>query len=739
MPFSAVTCLTYTGTTTLGGVLNLYSDTDSYTTPFKSGINLSAITGNQCPYYISDVPDGTTQIRILDTLTGCHCDIPVQSNDLCVTCDLDFNLYDNSTIGRIVAGNLTGTCQSNITDYRIFWYETGDTTNPVYISGKGTEYQPYAFTHPLTGTSSIFAQAGTYVPVIDKVKISGLTFSQTGGTGNIPAELDCFGSTEIIVDAFTCGNGDSSDLPYYEHRVNFLSASAGSAPQSLEGTFLFTGITDYFAWKFKGFSVFDRLRLTYIGSAYDEELLIEDIQVGSGSLSENYSLNSFPKTSRMQNENVYLKKVTCLTGITRTPGDSIKIEVIPNQTVNETTWDFYFTCLTGFNQNTCITNANPYKIVTSSIDSQTGSCLTTFINFTLSGACKRNDDDFSTYMITDNGDGNNFWYDFRAFSNGVISWDGQFSFNTISANIYGLNFGRTCATQSTNTISFMKYVSASTYGVIDMTFSNVNDFNAYYNSFLLVSTGTSITSCVGAYSGTPYDNTDLRYYRHYELSIPTNTGSSLCGSDGSTFKTYYLHTSTQVTTGFTGLYTLRFTMPTVTKGLFITPLGCDVDLNVSVEVNLLNSSSTGSTNNYTGTTTSGSRYTFPFTSNYVICSGTTPPITAFTVNGIVRNAQYHNETIVYTGTTPTMVPSLSAKTFNYDTTKYSYNPISLNLSYYERYMYYYIFRSRNTADRRDFDIFASTFTGTTLGSETLIYSYTGSTNTGTIYDNSYFI
>ena len=80
MPFSAVTCLSYTGTTSLGGVLNLYSDTDSYTTAFQTNINLSAITGNECPYYINNVPDGTTQIRIFDNGTGCYCDIPIQSN-----------------------------------------------------------------------------------------------------------------------------------------------------------------------------------------------------------------------------------------------------------------------------------------------------------------------------------------------------------------------------------------------------------------------------------------------------------------------------------------------------------------------------------------------------------------------------------------------------------------------------------------------------------------------------------
>jgi hypothetical protein len=341
-------------------------------------------------------------------------------------------------------------------------------------------------------------------------------------------------------------------------------------------------------------------------------------------------------------------------------------------------------------------------------------------------------------MLTDNGGGNGYWYDNNSIFSGGLGWIVNFNYNTITT--IGLNprfVSTTCAPASTNTISFMKYVSASTYGVIDITFNNLSDFNAYYDSFLLVSTGTSATSCVGAFSGTPYDNTDLKYYRYYVLAIPTNTGSSVCGSDGSSTRDFIIHPSTQVTTGFTGsLYTLRFTMPKVTKGLFTTP-GCVLDINISNIVLIINNSSLGG--NYTGTTTSGSRYTFPFHYNYALCSGTTSVTTASTINGYVVNPQYHNETIVYTGTTPTIVPSLSAKTFNYDITKYTYQPSSNNLGYYERYMYYYNIRSRNTADMRDFDIFASTFTGITLGSETLIYSYTGSTSAGTIYDNSYFI
>ena len=749
MSFSAVTCLSYTGTTPLGGVMNIYSDYDGFTTPIQSSINLSAITGNECPYYI-EVPNGTTQIRILDISTGCYCDTFVQSNDLCVSCELDFSSYSASTVGRIVAGNLTGACESNITDYRIFWYETGDTTNPVYVSGKGTEFTPYSFTHPLTGTSSIFAQAGTYIPIIDKIKLSGLTFSQTGGTGNIPAELECFDLTRVTVDAFTCGNGDSSDSPYYEHRVNFLSASVGSTPQALEATFLFTGVTDYFAWKFKGFAVEDRLRLTYIGSAYSEELLIEDITVGSNLISSDFSLNKFPKSADTVASSIYLKKVTCLTGLTRNIGDSLRIEVIPNQFNNETNWDFYFTCLNGFSQDTCILNNFPYKISASTITTVTGGCNTNTISFSVS-ACGRNVDDFSTYIATDNGIilANNVpYYESNIYgsgSNNLISNAYSLYFNAITAGATNPYFTipDVCDITSTGTITFKKYVSGGTIGIIDIQFTDFTDFNAYYNSYLKAITGTTTTTGIcatssGPWSGTPSDPTDIRYYRYFYLSVPSTTGNSICGSDGSTVKQYLLHTGSVVTTGITGSdYTLRFTMPTVYDGLTYDP-NCTIKGNILSVVNDINARSTGTTNNYTGTTTVSSRYTNPVSYIYAMCSGSTSA-TDGTSTGFLYVPKYINETIVYSGTSPTLVNSLSGKTFNFDTSGFTYQASSNNLSYYGRYNYYYTVKLNNPSDRRDFEIYTRSLTGITTSSEFLIYSYTGATSAYTIHNSSYFI
>jgi hypothetical protein len=745
MPFSAVTCLSYTGTTSLGGVLNLYSDTDSYTTAFQTNINLSAITGNECPYYINNVPDGTTQIRIFDNVTGCYCDIPIESNNLCVSCDLDFNAYSASTVGRIIAGNLTGSCDPSITDYRIYWYNTGDTTTPIFTSGFGTEYQPYSFTHPLIGSSAIFAPAGTYIPIIDKIKLSGLTFSQTGGTGNIPAELDCFTATTVTVDYFTCDNGGtSSDDPNYEHRVQFSGASAGVTPQALFSDFLFTATTNYFAWKFCGFAVEDRLRLTYSGSAYSEPIIIEDMVVGTNLPTSNFSLNLIPKSADTRISNLYIKKVSCLTGLTRNINDTLRLEVIPNSGNTQTNWDFYFQCLNTFNQNPCIISNSPYKISASTITSITGSCNTNNIKYFVSG-CTMDSDDFSRYTVNDNFysilDGT-FYLNNNTYTSSNLTqiFTGNLSINSpifLSSSFKSTPV--TCDIVNTDIIEYKKYVSGGTIGIIDMTFNNISNLNHYYNSYLSVISGNTTfigpcTSSSGNWSGTPTNPSDIRYYRYFSIGIPNSTGSTNCG-DGTTTLTYDIHPSSVVTTGTSGPdYTMRLTMPTVVNNI------TDPCITTGTQgyVGIINSSSTGTSNNFTGTTLTGSKYVDPFYRFMFSCSGTSS-LSATTSNGFVSYPRYLNETITYTGSTPTLVNSLSAQTFDFSYPRFTETTQSLNLSWYTRYQFYYTTVLNNPSDFRDFEIYANSFTGGTTGTDSLIYSYTGATATSTIHQPSYFI
>ena len=131
MSFSASTCLTYTGNTPLGATLYFYSDFDSFTSPFGS-VATNLIVGGNCPYIITGIPDGATIIRLKDYTSGCCVDIPIQSSDLCIVCNLQFDVLSATTVSQIVAGNLLTTCEDQVTDYVVYWYGPNSSTNVGY-------------------------------------------------------------------------------------------------------------------------------------------------------------------------------------------------------------------------------------------------------------------------------------------------------------------------------------------------------------------------------------------------------------------------------------------------------------------------------------------------------------------------------------------------------------------------------------------------------------------------------
>jgi hypothetical protein len=202
---------------------------------------------------------------------------------------------------------------------------------------------------------------------------------------------------------------------------------------------------------------------------------------------------------------------------------------------------------------------------------------------------------------------------------------------------------------------------------------------------------------------------------------------------------YILHTSTQVTTGTTGPnYTLRFTTPTIINGIITSGTSCSIKADVDNFVNYINLYATGTSYNYTGTTNTGSKYDYPFNYTLLYCTGITSSLDT-RYDTLINIPKYLNETIVYTGTTPTIVPSLTGKTFNFDTTGFTFQNQSNNTGYYYKYNSSYTVKLNNLSDPRDFEIYTRGITGGTLSSEFLIYSYTGTTSAYTIHDSTYFI
>lgn len=676
MSFSASTCLTNVGTTPLGPVLSAYTDTDSYLNPFAS-VNTSQIIGGNCPYIFTNIPPGTTNIRLIDPTNSCCITIPIQSDNFCNTCDLGFTTYSSETNSQIIAGDLTGSCQGNISDYVINWFGPNSSTNIAFKSGKGNTFS-YQFTHPLTGSGFVFAQAGTYTPVIDRVIISGYTFSNTGGTGTYDATLDCF--DDVQVNPLTCDNGNTPTSAY-THSYYFSGTGASSIP--LNVTFQLSANTNYFAYSFTGQSIPDRLKITYSGGTTPSEVILENISVGSQNVSANWTWAG-PRTSAGS----IFTKVLCLTGLTRIPGDSLAIQITPNP--GNTEWSLNMRCLSSFDCNTCpqqsINSNTPYKIIASQINVSTATCYTN-IGIKLSGCSSAQiiGTDYDKYYFGRiNNTPINAYFDNTNYSNsGIIPEGGWFGnqngqrlsylltdCTSTNFSFPSFNVNNCFANPQPGTIFFSKFISGTspTVGVIEIVFNNTFWLNYYYNDYLTfmnsnatwgisacTATGTSTNSGTFFPGGVPtspvdgpfsggtsannipsyLDPTDIRYYRTFSICLPSATGSTGCfgnatetcpagncgfaGNAGNGLaQCYRIHPSAIVTTGITGSnYYMRIVMSTITNNITLNSCQSICNSSVTNMITNVNFNSTGTTN-LSFTSTTPSTFTSPFTNAVIL-------------------------------------------------------------------------------------------------------------------------
>jgi hypothetical protein len=656
MPFSAQICITNTGTTQLGPTLYFYSDINGYQGSFGSD-STENLVGDNCPYTMENIPDGTTVVRIIDLLTNCGLDINLQSNDLCNTCNLNFDVYETQTVSQIVVGNLTGSCDNNITDYIINWYGPGEgSTDLVFTSGYGTEFADIGWdnTHPLTGPQSPIVESGIYTPVIDRIMINGTAYSLTGAPGTYIANLNCFTSALVTADAIKCDNGNLPPGGIYSHFFQFNNVSVGNPPIGLSASFELSSTTNYIAWQFKGYQVHDTLKMTFYGSAYNySPLVIENVKIGLDAGVINVISQTNPKVIPY---NSFVRKVTCLTAFTINEGDYITINITPNNTNNNTIWDFYLKCLDSFDCSTCFDQfENSFaKIYSASTTSTILPCNRVDVSLSLN-LCTQQDfseTDISKYWQTPSTV-NNFLNTSVVFDTGPEPM--RFINYSCSLPQYSA-YNAICSTPTNTTYSFQKIISESGEGSISLVFDSINDLNHYYNSYL------SIMSTINTINGgASNDNTQVGYYRTFDFLVPYNTDSNQQCGDTTPIQGYNIHHTSVVTTGGTGPYTMNLTMPTIINNIDFDScdLGCDED--VDYLVNLVNSSSLSQNNNIEFITNTGSKYVNPFNRIRVL-SYSNNPATASTFYGLVKTYwTFENETYVYSGNN-VLVSSLTGKT-----------------------------------------------------------------------------
>ena len=732
MPFSSSICLTNTGTLPLGSNVDIYSDYDSYSDPIQTNVSLSDLTSN-CPYILINIPDGTTQIKFQDTVSHCCYNLIIAPNNLCDLFGIQLSGFSSTTISEIVAGPLVSSVGANITDYVIDWYGPDDNTIVAFTSGFGTLFGPYNQTHPFTRLSL----SGYYAPMIRQIRINGINYSITGGTGFVQANTNCLENQTVQVYPSNClGNRQEpiSNQPQYNNFYFSDGAAFNLPPETLESDFDLDFDTNYFAWSFRTEQASDTIELSFIGDNYSDPIILEYWTVGDTPTETNFLVQ--PKNVQTATGR-YFKKVTNIYPFLRSQNDKIRIKITPNPTTSRTNWELYFKCLTTFNCESCFESVQtPYKFINTSIRITPLICNEYLFQASHTG-CTNYDfykTDLYNYTMEFNGayvgptgpDGNSYA---NVFGQGVISQIVSTG-NTRCVDSYITYAGNSCYFPNGGVTTFQKTnATVGGPGNIYMTFQLLSDLEIYYFSYL--------NNVVAEGLGTPGDNTNLNYYRYFSLRIPIIPETDLfkpCFGDAPAVETFTIHTSSVVTTGQTGdFFWMNLTMPTVTRNISFNT--CELECNGTVDyfVAVINNSSTSSFNQYDFVSQIGAKFQNPVSYYSGIFLNQSGPKTGsksatFYINSVINN------TIPMSGTSLTPIPSLSSSTCNTSVYNSQYYATSLYdyTLYYKKLMSYTI-NLTPTGHIQMFNSLIASYPGL------LIYDYNLSTSAVTYSADSYFI
>lgn len=722
--FSASTCIN--SSVTSQGPFNIYLDSDYTSTPFSSA-TLNELTN--CPYVIV-VPTGTTSLGFKDTLLDFCFDTIIQNNDICNNCNLGLSNYSASTISKLYCGFLTGSCQFN--DYLINWYGPNDTTTLSFQSGAGSFLSPGVYSHPFsTEPTSIPIESGVYTPVITKIKLSGITFSNTGGTNTVLFDGNCLPTTNVLPLTCTVVTNpytNSFSLSAYTNYLSFDSNTQGT-PQPVSATYQISASTKYIVWNFIGEQFVDRITLEFSGSSYGTNKIgLEDFLIGSNLPSSNFSASTYPKSADTQSSFI---KYTCLTGLTVNNNDNIIINITPS--TSKTNWTLYMSCLDSYNCNDCLNTQN-YKIVGSTITGTTTPCNENTIKFKISG-CSYPDSssDYVDYYLGTNSivSNNVFSCVFPSSLSNSQTPNLYFASESCSQSSASLLFdcsnpslpNVTCCQEDSEPAKYRKTFLPDGRGVFGFTGSSTF-ISTYYNS--IVNSFSGLPPYNSLWTGSTNSNNQT-YYRWYRLRLPGQTTTSSCG-DGSTILDTYIHHTSPYITGVTGSqYFLRITANTISSTVSFTSCQLNCNSNISSIVNQINLYSTGATS-FTGVDldfSQGIYYSNPIGYCQYFSSGSTIR-NSWDFNGFFVTPDWSFNTYPFSGNPSTIIPSLSGSVCNYNSTGRYIGPI-YNSFYREQYKYAYRIQLTNSSNAGDFDIYSSPINN---------FTYSGSPGTK-LYDLAY--
>ena len=685
MPFSASTCLTNTGTTTLGPTFKVYANPISPTSPgtYLMDVPTSSITGGNCPYTFI-VPDGTTSVRLFDPISFCYADVPVSSNNVCTTCNLSLSGVTNNLVSVINVNGLSGSCDADIANFVLDWYGPSPSTSLAFTSGKGSLFTGYQYTHPITNDTSPLLLDGTYTSKIRSVELNGVKFTSTGGTGNIlsPSLPGC--SSPVVVAPYDCSNiTPNNPSSRYKNYKSFTYNNTAEPPGSLNATFKLSAGTEAFIWSFEAYQFYDTLKLIFNGSSYTNPILLEYINVGGNAGTTNFTPTTWPKiySDTGQPFNTYFNKITSLTNLTVNNNDTITINLTPNPNTNATNWKLFFGCSTKPTATkTCLDSYrnNSYKIKASTIVPVPDSCGRYYFGYSVSGCTTNDNAGFVTSQIVQLS---------TLFDPTNISTNNSNNLTSVQTPSYSLVYNNltiveqkayswypaTCENIPNRQIKVVK----NTTSQLEIYFTDNLDLQYYLSKFNDIK--NSCLSVSGAYSS---DSTTWNYYKYFSLFI--YDGDFTCGDANIPYTELFFHYSSTASSGTSTLYPgFGYYMYITTPAIPINDYTCNSCSTCETVFNYVKLRA-NETRNLTGflKNVKGIRLIKPFMyygglySSGPTSNNQTNPYGG----GWAINYDYSHNTYPASGVTNTLIPSLSASTWDWS----NHAALASNGQYYQQ-------------------------------------------------------
>jgi hypothetical protein len=540
-----------------------------YTSLFESPL------GN-CPFNLTNIPEGTDYLIVVDqcntsinvssifspeninagsiTINCCYAIINLNPTPLsiCDECNLSFDTFSTSTVGRIIAGTLSSTCGA-ITDYTIGWYRNGSTT-PTFISGIGTTLS-WNYPHPMVGNTSPMVLDGSWIGIIHDIIINGITYSSVAGVlgGNPLPFTSCFDT--MVVAPFSCANGQSP--PPYSHQISFTAQGNNATPPPISATYALSSSTNYFAYQFKGFEIPDILSIKFISgnpngtndpSLYSQPIWLDYSNIGSNNW--NFGNGYAPGYTNISTLNEILnndypkvtytnptRRVLTLTNLSRSLNDKLEITVSPSTTNPNTSWALKMQCLDTFGCDDCLEPFSKIKLKKLSV------------NYNCCGFINPSAAQTSS-LCTSSRDKWTYGYGWSTVVyKSSTNWSGENGISINSTSItttyqqsltnHSINCTPSTPNSTIKTHKSTRVFNGQLQGVVSMSFNNVTDYNFYKNKLISYApTQLSLSSTIT--NPNDVDSSVTSYYSYYNLYLPIDTIA--CG-DGFIYRNFQFHKS----------------------------------------------------------------------------------------------------------------------------------------------------------------------------------------------------